>query len=121
MRPLLVKLILTLLLPITIFGQETPEIEVELTIQQKVRDQITTFPHAELMISNIGKIKTDEQGRYFFNYPVEDPERDPLVGIQVLSDMHQLLQPLDGAVELNVSEDKVKLEFLIHCYLIEFH
>ena len=104
---------LLLLTSLSLMAQDKQTIEVELTIQQKVKDQITTFPHAEVMISDIGKVKTNELGEFFFNYPVGGEGEDPVVAIEVLSEAHQLLQPVDGAVSINASENKVKLDFLV--------
>jgi chromosome segregation ATPase len=94
------------------WGQVIDAIDVQLTIRQKVAEHVKALPNAQLVISDIGTVKTDDLGMYSFTYPVRN-EVDPVISISLISDEHKLLKPIDGAIELDANRDEMKIDFVV--------
>ena len=104
--------LVTIISPLYIYGQVIDAIDVKLTMRQKVADHIKVLPNAELVISDIGTVKTDDLGTYSFTYPVRN-EVDPIISVSLISDEHQLLKPVDGAIELDANQDEMRIDFVV--------
>lgn len=99
-------------LPYHAHSQILEYIDVRLNITEKVGTQTQPLSNADLKISDIGSVATDEQGNYSFKYPVNG-QTDPKLSVELLSGQHKLLQPLDGNICLNPTESEMVIDLVV--------
>lgn len=109
--PAIVGLLL-LLLPLFPQAQVMDFVDIHLTIREKVGDEVRVIPNAQLNISEVGEIATDEHGQYVYTYQVRN-QVDPEISISMLSPEHRLLKPLDGSVLIDPSQQEFHIDFLV--------
>ncbi len=103
---------LAFLLPASAGSQVLDAIDIHLTLREKVGAELRSLPNAKLQISDIGEVTTNQEGQYSFTYPVRN-EVDPAISISLLSEKHQMLKPLDGALELDPTREEMYIDFLV--------
>jgi archaellum component FlaC len=103
---------LALVLPASAGSQVLDAIDIHLTLREKEGGDVRSLPNARLQISDIGEVTTNQEGQYSFTYPVRN-EVDPAISISLLSEKHQMLKPLDGALELDPTREEMYIDFLV--------
>ncbi len=98
--------------PFALRSQVLDAIDVHLTIREKSGEEILPMPNAQLMISDIGKVQTNQEGSYLFTYPVRNTV-DPAISISLLSEEHKVLKPLDGSLQLDPTKESMFIELLV--------
>lgn len=106
------KLSLFLLLPTFASTQVIDQIDIHLSIMERIGDEQKALPNATLVIPDQGQVQTDEKGKFNFKYAVRN-NVDPELKITLQSDRHKLLKPLDGAIQLDASREEMYIEFLV--------
>jgi len=87
-------------------------IDIHLTILEKNGSETKVMSNAELMISDQGKVQTDMNGSFQYTYPVRNAV-EPEISIQLLSEKHKMLKPLDGAILIDPTREKMFIEFVV--------
>jgi hypothetical protein len=87
-------------------------VDVHLNIREKVAEEVRVLSRARLVISDVGEVRTDDNGSYQFTYPIRH-EVDPVISISLISEDHKMLKPIDGQVELDGGRDEIAVEFLV--------
>ena len=93
-------------------AQVLDAIDVELIIKEKTIDGVKPLPLSNLVISDLGEIKTDSNGNYNFTYAVRN-EVDPILSIGLPSPEHKMLKPVDGSIELDPTKETMQIEFIV--------
>lgn len=94
------------------FSQVLDDIKINLTILEKVGNQTRALPNAKIQIPDEGQVLTNESGQYNYNYAVRN-NVDPEIKISLISDEHKMLKPLDGAIQLDPTQEEINIEFLV--------
>lgn len=101
-----------LLFTLTMQAQVLDFIDIHLTILEKNGSETKVMANTDLMISDQGKVQTDMNGSFQYTYPVRNAV-EPEISIQLLSESHKMLKPLDGAILVDPTRDKMFIEFVV--------
>lgn len=103
---------LTLLFPVWATAQVLDYIDVQVNIIEKVGNELKPLPNAQLNITDIGAVTTDNLGQKAFTYPIRN-NVDPQISIALVSDQHRTLKPLDSSIAIDTSSQTMVIDFLV--------
>ena len=101
-----------LLFPLLSFTQVVDFIDIHLTVLEKVGDKTRALPNAKLNISDEGEVITNDNGSHTYTYALRN-KVNPEISINLLSEKHKMLKPLDGAIMVDPTREEMYIEFVV--------
>ncbi len=101
-----------LLFPLLSCTQVVDFIDIHLTVLEKVGDKTRALPNAKLNISDEGEVITNNNGSHTYTYALRN-NVNPEISINLLSEKHKMLKPLDGAIMVDPTREEMFIEFVV--------